>query len=515
MRIFALGLLFSFAAVNVAHAGPAAAPAPAPTPAPAAQPEAKRVTVAVAPFVTSSDQEYRWLGLAFAQALITQLLEVKDTNTLTVRQLASALRKDNLRTEDLNEEATAQHLGVQLGADAVVMGSFTAEWPEVTVVARIYRLADKKVEKTFFLNRPIEEFMLLQKDLAKQVFTQLGIKAEPSPTVLGTKNLYALHQATIGYELLNFQSMSPRSDITLPIGSIKKAKVHFEKALRLDPNYADAHAGLGQALTFLGEYDGARKAYASAQQFAVAGFNAQSVLGKYYADLKSGRTDDAIKGLNEAQKARPGFVHALGTLGDMFNHMGRHREALIIFTKYNKLNPTQPWVTMQLGYTKAKLKRFDEAIKDTQAAVDMLPESNSFKVELASRLIDADKLPEAEAVLTKALEKAPKHPTMNVRLGYIYLVKGELDKAIPVLERALQESQYASDHQRTRQLALYDLSRAMALKKNTQKSLAYLEEAVKAGFKDIDEIEQEDDLTDVRKDPKFQQIIDMVRKPNG
>jgi hypothetical protein len=95
------------------------------------------------------------------------------------------------------------------------------------------------------------------------------------------------------------------------------------------------------------------------------------------------------------------------------------------------------------------------------------------------------------------------------------LLQNKLDAAIPVLERALQESQNASDHSRTRQLALYDLSRAMALKKNNARSLAYLEEAVKAGFKDLDEIEAEDDLTDVRKDPKFQQIVDLVRKPTG
>lgn len=514
MRIFAFAACTLFAAVAfeaVAVAGPAAPP-PAAAPA---KPEERRLTVVVTPFVSSSDQEYRWLGLGLAQALVTQLLEVKELNTLTLRQVASAVRKDNLRPEDLNEESVAQHLGVQLGADAFVMGSYTAEWPEVTIVARVYRVKDKKVEKTFFLNRPIEEFMTLEKELAKQVFAQLGVKGEPQTTVLGTKNLYAMHQATIGYELLNYQSMSPRSDVTLPIGSIKKAKVHFEKALRLDPNYSDAHAGLGQALTFLGDYDNARKSYAQAQQLAPGGFNAQAVLGKYYADLRSGRSDDALKGLDAAAKARTGFVHALGTLGDMYNHLGRHREALAMFTRYNKLNPEQPWVTMQLGYTKAKLKRYDEAIKDTQTAVDMLPDSNSFKVELASRYIDADKLPQAEEVLRKALEKAPKHPTMNVRLGYIYLLQKRLDDAIPVLERALQESQNASDHQRTRQLALYDLSRAMALKKNGPKALAYLEEAVKAGFKDLDEIENEDDLEDVRKDPKYQQIVDMVRKPNG
>ncbi len=505
MRFIVALSLLSLSATH-AFAGPAPKPA---------EKDTARLTVAVAPFVTTSDQEYRWIGLGLAQALITQLLENKDINTNTVRQLASAVRKDNLKPEDLNEEKTAKHLGTQLGADAIVIGSFTAEWPEVTVVARVFRVKENKAEKSIFLSGTMEDFFNLEKELAKNLFQQLGVKGEPNMTVLGTKNLYAYHQAQLGYELVNWQSMSPRSDVTLPVGSIKKAKVHFEKAARLDPRYADAHAGIGQTQTFLGEYDEARKVFAEAMTLAPGGFNAQVVLGKYYADLRSGRTDDALKGLENAYKARSGFVHALGTLGDTYNHMGRHREALSTFTRYNKADPTQPWVIMQLGYTKSKLKRFEEAIADTQKAVEMLPESMSFKVELASRYIDADKLKDAEEVLRKALEKMPKHATMNVRLGYIYLLEGKIDQAIPVLEKALSESQGASDHSRTRQLALYDLARCMAIKKDKNKGLKYLEEAVKAGFKDLDDLEEEEDLEELRKDPKFKQILDMARKPTA
>src|SRR4051794_26146177 len=71
MRIFVFALISLFAAVvQAAPAAPAAAPARAVT----KEADTRRLTVAVAPFVTSSDQEYRWLGLGFAQALITELL---------------------------------------------------------------------------------------------------------------------------------------------------------------------------------------------------------------------------------------------------------------------------------------------------------------------------------------------------------------------------------------------------------------------------------------------------------
>ena len=38
---------------------------------------------------------------------------------------------------------------------------------------------------------------------------------------------------------------------------------------------------------------------------------------------------------------------------------------------------------------------------------------------------------------------------------------------------------------------------------------------MKAGFRDLDEIEGEEDLDETRKDPKFQQIADMIKKPKG
>lgn len=488
------------------------APAPVAAKATAQVPEEKRTTVAVAPMVTSSSQEYRWMGLGLAHALVSQLLELKDVNTLTVRQLNSAIRHDNLKADELNDDKVIQHLSTQTGADYFVGGNITAEWPTLSIIARVYSVKDKKMVKTLFISTNIEDFFTAEQNLAKEVFAVLGLKAEPAMAAIGTKNLYAYHQAMLGYDLLNWQSMSPRSTITLPPGSLKKAKVHFDKAVTLDPKYSDAHAGLGMAQSFMLDHEAARKSFAQALQLAPNGFQAQAVLGKYYSDLRTGRTDEALRGLEAGQKARPGFVHATGYLAETYNHMGRHREALSVFERYRRADPSQPWVMVQIGYTKAKLKRFDEAIKDTQAGVAMLPDSVSFRVELASRYIDADKLVEAEELLKKTLETNPKNAKLYLRLGYVYLLQKKIDAAIPIFERSLAEAELAEEG-RTRAVAHFDLARCFALKKDNAKALSHLDDAVKGGYRDLEDLENEPDLDELRKDAKFAPILALAKKP--
>jgi len=499
----------ALAAVILASAAAQAAPAAPATAAPAG--EARR-TIAIVPFVSSAAAEYRWIGAGVAHALVSQLLEVKELNTLTTRQLNAAVRNDNLNPEQLNDDKNIDHLAVQTGADFCVMGSYTAEWPEVTIIARLYNAQTKKTEKSFFASGNVEEFFSLEAQIAKGIGEVLNVKIDTSTGPIGTKNLYAFHQAISGFDLLNWQSMSPRAQLTLPAGSVKKARLHFEKAAKLDPKYADAYAGLGMAQAFSGEPDNARKSFGQSTQLAIGGFEPQAVLGKYYTDLHSGRTDDALKGLDASQKARPGFLHAVGYLGETYNHMGRYREALATFERYHKLSPKQPWVMVQIGYTKSKLKRFDEAISDTKTAVAMLPDSVSFQTELASRYIDADKLTDAEQVLQKSLEKYPKNAKVYLRLGYVYLLQSKTDQAIPVLQRALQEAQLAEEN-RVRSYAHFDLARAFAIKKNNKDALSHLDEAVKNGYRDLDALENDPDLSELRKDPKYQDIMAMAKKP--
>lgn len=502
-RFVALTAVF-FLGTTFAHA--ASEPkAPAPS-------EARR-TIAVVPFVSSANAEYRWVGAGVAHALVSQLLEVKELNTLTVRQLNAAVRNDNLNPDELNDDKNIDHLAVQTGADYCVIGSYTAEWPEVTIIARLYNASTKKTEKSYFASGTLEDFFALEQQIAKGIGETLSVKIDTSTAAIGTKNLYAFHQAMMGYDLLNWQSMSPRAQLTLPSGSVKKARLHFEKATKLDAKYADAFAGLGMSQAFGGEPDNARKSFAQAQQLAPGGFAPQAVLGKYYTDLHSGRTDDALKALDAGQKLRPGFLHAVGYLGETYNHMGRYREALATFERYHKLSPKQPWVMVQIGYTKAKLKRFDDAIADTKTAVAMLPDSVSFQTELASRYIDADKLSDAEQVLQKSLDKYPKNAKVYLRLGYVYLLQQKTDQAIPVLQRALQEAQLAEEG-RTRSYAHFDLARAFAIKKNNKDALGHLDEAVKNGYRDLDSLENDPDLSEVRKDPHYQDIMALAKKPS-
>jgi tetratricopeptide (TPR) repeat protein len=280
---------------------------------------------------------------------------------------------------------------------------------------------------------------------------------------------------------------------------LDEAKAYLSEALSIDPNYTEALALLGTAQALRGEPP------QSLDKIASTRFCATAELGRAYGHVRAGRLDEATAGLERILNAHPGFLHARGYLGELLALRGQHDKAIAVFDAYLAEVPAQPWVLVQRGYSKSRQKDFAGAIADTEAALTAAPGSPAFRLELASRYVDARKLDAAEATLNTLMGEQPDLALALTRLGYIKLLQNKDDQAIALTERALR---YRGNAQRPRDIAYahLNLARAYGHRGDLEKSLRFLAEALRLADVPLTEVEADPLLVSLRADPRYQRL---------
>ncbi len=475
-----------------------------------------RTTVAVGPLASTSSDEYQWIGPALAAALNMRVALQPELNALTSRQVNSAIRQDNLEGKPVASPEVARKLGKLLGADLVVVGSYEARWPDLTVTLLVVDVPKGVVRNTHVLQGDLDGLVDLEARAARLLGQELGAK-EPSVSAgaFGTTSLRAWRLTTLAQATLDWQSLGPdaadrNTALALPAAAISAAKTQLEEAVKLDADYGEAWATLGVTQALLGDTKAAWRSLGKATSLGF-GHHPTGALGASFVRMREGRFEDAASILRSAISRHPGFLHARGYLGELYNQLGRHKDALAVFEDYCKVAPSQPWALAQRGYTRSRLGDNVNAIADTVAAVDLVPDSPALLIQLASRYIDAGKLIGAEDALLQAMKLRPDEARIFVRLGYVYLLEGKDELAIPISEKALVQAQLGAKS-RDRAYAHLNLARAYGRKGDLDKAFDHLARAKAEGLPSFSEIENDGKLAAMRKDARYKKIVNSRSK---
>ena len=108
-------------------------------------------------------------------------------------------------------------------------------------------------------------------------------------------------------------------------GSLETAQAEFEKALVLDPSYADAANHLANAFLNHGRMDEAAAAYRRTLAIQPDHPDAHNNLGLILT--LTGKAEEAVKEYQHAIQSRPGFADARSNLGYTLMRLGRLKDA--------------------------------------------------------------------------------------------------------------------------------------------------------------------------------------------
>jgi tetratricopeptide (TPR) repeat protein len=211
---------------------------------------------------------------------------------------------------------------------------------------------------------------------------------------------------------------------------LQSAEREFLRAIKLDPENAQAYNLLGSVYDYLGEHDKADRSFLKAIKLAPSLPAPYNNLGISY--LRQKRTAEALRAFYQALGHDPRNVTAHYNVGLVYMQEGDFRKAIAHLELARSLQSDDPAILFNLGKAYFRAGELKSALPllqnlDRQAASSRLPEVQNL---LGTVLTRSGQLDQAIAHLTRAAELDPAGADHHYKLALAWQKKGDLDKAL-------------------------------------------------------------------------------------
>ncbi len=181
-----------------------------------------------------------------------------------------------------------------------------------------------------------------------------------------------------------------------------------------------------------------------------------------------------------------------------------------LFAKWIKENPNDVTAHIQYGRALQQLRRFDEATAVLEKALALDPNSIGAydalgQIKFAQRQFD-----QAAKYLTRVVEAGVGNSFLYGQLASAQLHTGRNEEAVKSYEKAFELG--IPPGVNTRGIAYYNLACGYARLGQKDKAITALSSAVTEGFTDRNTYESDEDLTTLRAEPKFQELLSRLPK---
>ena len=431
--------------------------------------EAPPRSVAVLPFTTmGADPDTELLGVGLSDQILTDLAKVGDL------RVASRTSSFALGTAGLD----VREVGRRLGVRAVLEGSVQRAGDRVRVTTQLVSAEDGYHLWSERYDRTVEDLFRIEDEIAEGV-------ARVLKAILRDSERQALARAPTK-EIGAYEAYLKGRGFYLQRRrrSLAYAREMFEQAIKMDPDFALAHAGLAETIALTAMYYPAATADLAA------------------ADAASRRAVALDPELAEAHVAR-GAV--LIVRDELEGAKAAFRRAVALDPRSFEARYLHGRACFQAGDLEEAVRLFDEAgelVEDYQAA---------FFGAQARAALGGDAL--ACQAYEAALGVAERHMLLNpddpraATMRAVSLCRlGRTAEGLEWGERAVRID---PDDAGVR----YNVACLYALAGQRERALRCVEEAVSVGFGNRAWLEHDPDLESIRGDPRFTAILDRLPRP--
>ena len=219
-------------------------------------------------------------------------------------------------------------------------------------------------------------------------------------------------------------------------GQVQEAIGHYEQALHLKPDLANAHYNLGIALAGQGRLQEAIGHYEQALRFKPDDAEAHNNLGNALDELD--RPQEAVGQYEQALRIQPDYAEAHYNLGVTLERLGRTQEAIQHYEQAVRIKPDLIQAQLNLGSTLLRVGKPQEAIGHYEQAVRITPDSAEAHNNLGNALDELDRPQEAIGHYEQALRIKPDLADAHYNLGITLEKLGRTPEAIQHYEQALR-----------------------------------------------------------------------------
>jgi tetratricopeptide (TPR) repeat protein len=152
-----------------------------------------------------------------------------------------------------------------------------------------------------------------------------------------------------------------------------------------------------------------------------------------------GYSSDALSELRTISAAHPQFEPAFFTLGTVLCRMRNYSDGLEAYRKALQLNPADGAARLSLAKALLSLHHYEDAIPELRQYVTEHPADAEGRYLLGVSCRGSHRLEEAEAELRGALQVDRGFPRLESELGATLTEEGNMEEALPHLDRAISQ----------------------------------------------------------------------------
>lgn len=412
----------------------------------------------------SSEKESDYFCAGITEDIITDLSKIKELKVVS--------RTDVVPFR--NKEVNTQQVGDALGVNYILEGSVRKAGNKIRITAQLIDVRNGFHVWAERFDRLVEDIFDLQTEVSLKIAEALKVSLttteEQSLAAKPTDDLRAYDFYMRGRDLLSRQGKK-NSELAIQM---------FENSLSIDPRFASAYAGLGEAYSNMYEwYDGSPawlgKAIEMNQKaLSLDPSSIEARFGIAMVYFHQRRFTDSKRTLEGILQENSDFYDAHFRLGMILESSGDLDSARTYYERASVLKPydEDPWMRLDGIYRKTG---------DSQSA----DEAARKVIEIASR----------------KLEVSRDDLIVMSRLAEAYARFGLKEESYATLRRVFEIDP-------TDGLALYNCSCAYALLGEKHEALVCLRRAIESGFRAVaNRTKTDPDLVALRNDQEFMRLI--------
>jgi len=453
----------------------------------------KIASLAVLPLKNlSGDPTQEYLGDGMTDALIDRLSRV---HNLRVISRTSVMQFKNPRL-------SAPEIAKMLHVDAIVEGSVMREDHRIRVTAQLIRGATDEHFWSETYDRELRDVFAVQSELAQAIAEKVQV------TVTGAEHARLIAARPVAPEVYE-SYLKGRFALKQSNGrsAVEESIAYFEHAIKMDPTFAPAYVGLAAASNELGTVfigaspdetrpkviSAARKALELDPDLAEAHVLVANALQKQW------HWAEAEAEYKRAMEVSPNDAGAHAGLALWLLCQGRKDEALAWTQRGRELDPLAvsgdsiAWILFQSH-------RYDEAIRELHSVLSVRPENATALSYLGFSLIANNQPADAIPVLEKSISLSHGSPAATGVLIRAYSHAGRRQDALRLLAE-LQQRRKAGYVPAGAFVNAY-----LGLDDNEQ-AFAWLEQAYKEQSNILQFLKVHPYFDPIRGDPRFRDLV--------
>jgi serine/threonine protein kinase/tetratricopeptide (TPR) repeat protein len=454
-------------------------------------------SIAVLPFENiHADPNTEYLSDGMTERIINKLAQLPQLKKVIARSSVFQYK---------GQQIDPQAVGRELGVDAVLVSRMSRRGDELTIGAELIKVSDNSHIWGQDYTQNIAEIFTVQDEITNSIADNLRIKLTGKEMERLTRRYTENPDAFVAYNKGRyFWNKRTEEDLWRAID-------YFEQALRHDPNYAQAYAGLSHSYLLLPEYGtyAPNEAYPKVRENALRALEIDEMLAEAHvslAQVKWRYEFDVVSAEKEYKRAielDPNYATAHHWYAYDLMCWARHEEAIREIRKAHELDPLSLVINRNVGQVLYRARRYDEAIVALQRTLEMNPSFSYIHFHLGSIYLQNQRYEEALQEFEEEKNIARGWRTqIEAWIGITYAEMGEREKAQEILEELVRRREQIYVTPTLIAILYFSLG-------EDDQGFQMLEDAHKLYDNWVRLLKVEPIFDRVRSDPRFEEILRM------